>query len=209
MRLSEKTLELNICAQVAGYVFWPHAFPGHHLIWFGLTQRQEAEAGYDAWTRVGGRLLLLQFKASKRRIGPSRRFTLDHDQLRNLRNRVRQHRRSVFYVFPLVGTSRELAGNPDLIPQTWLLDVAGLTNIPAPTKANGQPRRSGLHYADVTPGRVVLHSDPREFTTDRIDKVVPGPSPDAGWSKSSLPSFDAFWDLRRLLLRQSVALIIP
>lgn len=60
MRLSEKTLELNICAQATKYVG-----AQTNLLWFGLTQKQEACAGFDACTRLGGRLLVFQFKASR------------------------------------------------------------------------------------------------------------------------------------------------
>ena len=57
----------------------------------------------DAWTRLNGRLLVLQFKASNRILrSGSRRFKLHHGQLDNPRQLVRAQR-SVFYVFPLVG----------------------------------------------------------------------------------------------------------
>ncbi len=35
-RLSEKTLELNICSQLHR-----HVYPKFNLLWFGLTQKQE------------------------------------------------------------------------------------------------------------------------------------------------------------------------
>ena len=41
MRLSEKTFELNFCSQFAQ--LWGH----YNIKWFGLTQRQEAKAGFD------------------------------------------------------------------------------------------------------------------------------------------------------------------
>jgi len=57
MRLSEKTIELTFCHQ-----FGRLASSG--LIWFGLTQKQESIAGFDACTKMRGRLLIFQFKAS-------------------------------------------------------------------------------------------------------------------------------------------------
>ena len=54
MRISEKTIELNFCAQATFLC-------GLGLKWFGLTQRQEAKAGFDACGKLGGRLLILQF----------------------------------------------------------------------------------------------------------------------------------------------------
>lgn len=155
MRLSEKTIELTFCHQVASV--W-----GNGLIWFGLTQRQERRAGFDAAVRSGGTLRLIQFKASAktmRRTG-ARRFELPHDQLVALRDRVRA-RRLVYYAFPLVGTTAELAIHPNIVPHTWLMDVSQLPRpFPQPTKRDGSQRKSRIHYADVTPGRVRIHSDP-------------------------------------------------
>lgn len=51
-RLSEKTIEINYCSQLSG-VF------GGQLLFFGLTQLQEARMGFDAMTSVGGVMLLL------------------------------------------------------------------------------------------------------------------------------------------------------
>lgn len=91
MRLSEKTLELNICAQMHSVVS-PHT----RLLWFGLTQRQEARWGFDACTRLGGRLL--QFKASNRMLrNGARRFQLSHRQLTALQRLAGSYVRTVFY----------------------------------------------------------------------------------------------------------------
>ena len=82
MRLSEKTIELNFCGQ-----FSRNAKSA--VLWFGLTQKQEARAGFDAFTRIGGRLLILQFKASDYGLrNGKRRFYLDHSQLMKLRART-------------------------------------------------------------------------------------------------------------------------
>src|ERR1700686_3423585 len=79
MKLAEKTLELTLCHQLGATLFpWP-AWPAPHgvpqPIWFGLTQKQEAAAGFDAVTRLhGDRLLLLQFKAGRKLKNGSVRF---------------------------------------------------------------------------------------------------------------------------------------
>lgn len=57
MRLSEKTVETSFAAQLSQRWSWKP-------IWFGLTQKQEAVAGFDLCTRMCGRLVLFQFKAS-------------------------------------------------------------------------------------------------------------------------------------------------
>jgi len=48
VRLSEKTLELNFCAQFS-------AKAQKRLLWFGLTQKQEAKWGFDAAVKLGAR----------------------------------------------------------------------------------------------------------------------------------------------------------
>lgn len=92
MRLAEKTLELTLCHQIGATLFqWPPWPPrgGPQPIWFGLTQRQEAEAGFDAAARLhGGRLLLLQFKAGRKLKNGSVRFTAPHKQLSALQSRL-------------------------------------------------------------------------------------------------------------------------
>ena len=171
MRLSEKTIELNVCAQINQNL-------GRRILWFGLTQAQEAKAGFDAAMQLNGRVLIFQFKASNkimRRTG-ARRFYLEHQQLQTLLNRVQGFRRSVFYVFPLIGNTYELnQANGDLYNNTRLLDVSNLPNpFPQPT-TNSFPSRlrsNQIHYADVTPPIVTIHSDPVTVKTESLNDVV-------------------------------------
>jgi hypothetical protein len=166
MRLSEKTLEINYCSQL-------QAICPNRIIWFGLTQIQEARAGFDVATRLGGRILLFQFKASDYILrNGSRRFYLKHDQLINLQNHVNSRRRSIFYVFPLLGTTQELSRNSNIIDQSYLLDVATLPNLAIPTKRNGQPRQNKIHYADINPPSIVIHSDPIELKLESSENVA-------------------------------------
>jgi hypothetical protein len=171
MRLSEKTIELNICAQINQNL-------QRQVLWFGLTQAQEAISGFDAATRLNGRLILFQFKASNItmvRTG-ARRFFLEHHQLQALINRVRGYRRSVFYVFPLIGDTHELQRmGGDFYNNTWLLDVANLPNPFPPPTANTipvRPRANGYHYADVLPPIVTIHSDPVKSKIESLKNVV-------------------------------------
>src|SRR5439155_24483924 len=143
MRLSEKTIELNFCAQVTASAPTP-------IFWFGLTQKQEAAAGFDAAMKMGGRLLLFQFKASDSVLkSADRRFHLSHHQLAALQKRAARRPRSVFYAFPLIGNTVELSKAPSLLPNVGLLDVATLPAINPPTTRYGTPRRNQVHYADV------------------------------------------------------------
>lgn len=158
MRLSEKTLELNICAQASHLLTRGQ---GQRLFWFGLTQKQEARAGFDACTRFGGRLLIFQFKASHRVLrNGARVFQAPHDQMQALTRQTHSYMRSVFYAFPLVGTTADIARNPDLLAQTWLLDVADLPPLGPPTTLHGVLRKNRCHNIYVTPGRIEIHSDP-------------------------------------------------
>ena len=98
MRVAEKTIELNFCAQA-------NRVTRRRLIWFGLTQRQDAKFGFDACTKLGGRLLILQFKASNYVLrSKDRRFYAPHIQMMRLPC-LESAQRSIFYVLPMVGTT--------------------------------------------------------------------------------------------------------
>jgi hypothetical protein len=186
MKLSEKTLELNICAQCSAAVrlrydpYIPRYIPPP--LWFGLTQKQEARAGFDACTKLNGRLLVFQFKASNLKLqSGERRFLLPHDQLIALQRLAghRRTRRSMFVAFPLVGTTAELQNSPDLLDETWLLDVASLRNIGPPN------RKNGCHNVYVSPGSIVLRSERVEGEAVLLSELIDG-LPDAGIDTSEL-----------------------
>lgn len=156
MRLSEKSIELNFCAQVGRRM-------GQHVFWFGLTQAQEAIAGFDLATRVGGRVLLFQIKASRtilKRSG-ARQFMAPHDQLRSLQQRAHVGR-GVFYVLPDFGTTAEVAKLKDPLARTWLFDVSQIPDpFPPPTVSRtGARRKSGFHYFDLEPPTLTIKSEP-------------------------------------------------
>jgi len=156
-RLSEKTLELSITAQLT------HRLGVANAIWFGLTQRQERLLGYDIASTVAGRLLVLQFKASsvirhpRRYATPRRVFSLPHQQLTRLQELAAEFPGAVYYVLPDIGTEAELARNSDLVAQSWLLDVVPLpVPFPAPTNA------SQKHHAYIAPPLCDIRSEPVE-----------------------------------------------
>jgi hypothetical protein len=168
-RLSEKTLELNFASQLNHRC-------GGSLLWFGLTQKQEAECGFDIATKIGTSLFIVQMKASSHVLKNSlaRNFKVPHDQLQQLRAIKVGGRplpkRSVFYAFPVIGTVHELNANPDIVANTWLCDVADCSSVGAPTKASGERRKDGCHYVHVSVGMPPIpagvsgfaewHSDP-------------------------------------------------
>jgi len=168
-RLSEKTLELNFASQLNHQC-------GGNLLWFGLTQQQEAKLGFDIATRRGSALFIVQMKASAQVLKRSgaRKFKVPDDQLQQLRAiRVAGNplpKRSVFYAFPVIGTVGEVTAHRDILANTWLCDVADLGTVGAPTKTDGSIRKDGCHYVHVSEGRPPLkagisgiaewHSDP-------------------------------------------------
>ena len=205
MKLSEKTLELNICAQMHSAVS-----PRVKLLWFGLTQHQEAHWGFDVCTKLGGRLLIFQFKASNHRLrSGERKFQLDHDQLLALHGLAGHAMRSVFYAFPLVGNTQELRRFTDLLNGTWLLDVSGLPALSAPTKKDGALRRNRRHNAYVLPPSVTIRSDPveaglislREFVASSFDGMD-------GVTHTEPSSLGRFLDMERHFSRGARGLIV-
>jgi hypothetical protein len=157
VRLSEKTIELTFCSQLAPLL-------GRPAWWYGLTQRQERAWGFDVAGRVRGTWLLFQLKASDELTAlGERRFHGPHDQLIDLQQRARRRAGKVFYVFPTLGTTAEAAQSGHfLLPHLRFLDVHGLGTIPAPTKRDGTPRKDGTHYLDLSPSTqyVTIRSDP-------------------------------------------------
>lgn len=168
MRLSEKTIELNVCAQINGNI-------SKQIIWFGLTQAQEAIAGFDAATKLGGKVILFQFKASNHILTKTkaRRFLLDHDQLLTLQKRIKT-KRCAYYVFPTIGDTIELHNlKGDFYNSTWLLDVATLPSpFPPPTTKSGAIRKKGMHYADIIPPKVTIHSEPVESKLITLSQAI-------------------------------------
>lgn len=194
MKLSEKTLELNICAQVSQCLG-----QRNRVLWFGLTQKQEARAGFDACTKLGGRLIVFQFKASSRVLKSSERvFLAPHDQLMALQKHVGSHRRSVFYAFPLVGNTSELKANSDLLSQTWLVDVASLSKVGPPTKSDGSFRKNNCHNVYVTPGNAEFHSDPVAVKASNLRVLIEQDLRGINGINSAFgQKFEPFWEFAK------------
>lgn len=191
MRLSEKTIELNYCSQFQGRVLTL-------VHWFGLTQVQEARAGFDIAASLGGRLFLFQFKASDYVLkSGARRFYFQHHQLVALQNRVRAHQRSVFYVLPRIGTTQEFGANPNLMAGSFLLDVARIPPLPPPTKRSGALRRSALHYADVLGNTATIHSDSVEIELVTTEELISAQFRGSDGLPGPRQSFDSFWEYWR------------
>jgi hypothetical protein len=162
MRISEKTIELTFAAQCASFMSAPP-------IWFGLTQQQEARLGFDACTRMNGGLVLFQFKASSNGTNRLRRYTASHDQLQHLQLLSRNFPSvSIYYVFPRIEDSTELASNPDLLSQCHLVDIGTLPDpFPPPTNIDGSMRKNFSHNVELNlaTGVIRFHSEPVDAET--------------------------------------------
>lgn len=156
MRLSEKSIELNFCHQMSSQVAQP-------AWWFGTTQRQERDAGWDVASKIAGGWIRFQLKASKEvlKLG-HRRFRGHHHQLVELQVRATRPL-GVFYVLPTIGTTSELTKvHFSLLNNLRFLDVHAIPPVSPPTTPSGSLRKSELHYFDLNSAgtAVTIHSDP-------------------------------------------------
>ena len=94
-QVSEKTLELNVCAELIQCV---RALPGcGSAVWFGKTQRQEHSFGLDeTLLNAPGHSLMLQFKS------PQATSTYDHQYKFSINRRQNE------------ALERLVAGNPKM-----------------------------------------------------------------------------------------------
>jgi len=125
--ISEKTLELNVCAEILS-IFRTH-LGFRKAIWCGLTQRQEREKGLDELLRnLGpGVHFMLQFKAPwpTSRVDTLYTFSINTEQHKTLEILSKKYPNSTFYVLPLFSTWAKADSRvPNLAGDTWLLKVA-------------------------------------------------------------------------------------
>jgi len=207
-RLSEKSIELNFCRQMS-------ALLGGPAWWFGATQKQESDAGWDISTRVPGAWVYFQLKASDRVLkSGERQFMGHHDQLLALRA-LAVNPLEVFYVFPTLGNTVDLAtAKFDLIPNLRFLDVSVLpSSIVAPTTAAGSLRKNQMHYFKLNDDTltVTIHSEPMEaglLTADGLGSDIRGAVSQRARRDSSVESAER---TRRYLgaSRNRVAVYLP
>lgn len=153
MRISEKTFELNFCAEASVLMR-----TRQRLIWFGLTQKQEMQLGFDACIRMNARTIVFQFKASDHYLCDGRRkFHAQYHQMRRLRILARKRSNSVFYVLPSFGNTQEFFGIIDLLSRCHLVDISNFPDpIPTPN------RKSNYHniYLSADHTSVEVRSEP-------------------------------------------------
>jgi hypothetical protein len=196
IRLPEKTIELTFCSQVS-------FLSNHMMIWFGLTQKQEAKLGFDACTELNGKLFIYQFKASNLTVNGLKRFSLPHNQLIALQSVCGIEKGLVYYVFPMVGNLSELTQYPDIINHSWLMDVAEIPQLSFPTTNKGSHRANGIHYVDISHSVATIHSKPQKVTLHKASDIAKGISEREGLMPLFQGKFEKFDKLRKRIGRKA------
>lgn len=157
LRVSEKTLELNICAEILTEI---RSYQGcDKAFWIGMKQQQEARNGLDELISnlPAGLHLAVQFKAprSEPRDQIPYRFTINDRQNANLLRLANKRPEAVFYVFPHYNTFTSMRSNsPHLLTNTYALKVDDLRLLPPSTN------KLGTHYVETDPPLAIIRSEP-------------------------------------------------
>lgn len=153
--VSEKTLELNICAEILSLI---RSLPNcHAAFWIGMKQDQEARNGLDELISnlPDGMHLALQFKSPRSR--PSNqmpyKFTINDKQNSSLLRLATHRPDAVYYVFPQYNTFTRMRSNsPILLSDTHFLRVEDLRMLPLSTN------KLGTHVVETSPPVALIHS---------------------------------------------------
>ena len=147
--VSEKSLELNVCAEMLQLIrTWPGC---QRALGLGLTQRQERRTGLDELIRnVGpGSSLMLQFKAPwpSSDVDDLYKFSINERQHEALEQLADDYPEAVYYVFPLYSKWIKADRHaPDLVQDTWLVPVS---SIPLTLLTSQSTPASGRHRVEL------------------------------------------------------------
>ena len=135
-KVSEKTLELNLCAELIKCI---RARKGcERAVWFGMTQRQEHSFGLDeTLLNAPGHSLMLQFKSPQATSTYDHhyKFSINRRQHEALERLVAGNPKSAYYVFPLYSKwTKVLDHSPNLIKDTWLVPVSCISLGSSPSQ---------------------------------------------------------------------------
>lgn len=129
MKVSEKSLELNVGAELLALLRGPLEMPKAYLR--GLTQREESQEGVDFFAQMTPetRVFAFQFKAPKgHQDGEPYRFTIQRRQHEKLSELARGSTGNVFYVLPYYVHPVKLQDHvPNLLADTWFLPVGSMS----------------------------------------------------------------------------------
>lgn len=170
-RVSEKTLELNICAEVLQHI---RGMPGcQRAFWISMKQQQEAKLGIDELVSnvPAGLHLALQFKAPRPE-PPDQipyRFTINDRQNSNLLRLASIRPDAVYYIFPHYNTFTKMRlHSPTLLRDTWALKVVNLRGMPRSTNS------MGTHVVNTDPPNALVLSEPMQLEIANITEVIEG-----------------------------------
>ncbi len=131
MKVSEKSLELNIAAELLTLLRGSWEMPKAYLR--GLTQREEKQEGVDFFVQLqpDTSVFAFQFKAPKGKTEATPyRYTLVKDQHDLLFTLAELAPSSVFYVLPFYVTPVKLQKDvPQLLQDTWLLNIDQMPTV--------------------------------------------------------------------------------
>ena len=167
--VSEKTLELNVCAEILHLI---RQRPGcTRAFWIGMKQDQEARNGIDELVSAvpAGMHLALQFKAPRSlpQNATPYRFTINDKQNDNLLRLAIVRQDAVFYVLPNYNTFTKMrTDSPALIQDTWLLRTYDLRNLPLSTN------RLGTHIIESAPPMATVHSEPYKTKITNAGSII-------------------------------------
>jgi len=153
MKVSEKSLELNVGAEILDQLRNKLGLKKAYLR--GLTQREERSEGVDFFVQLNrkAKLFAFQFKAPKGRIekGPYK-FTIVDYQHKELASLAATQRDSVFYVSPFyIGFPKLQQDVPTLMNDTWLLDAGAVPIAPTFDKAKSRTVSCQAGMAKINP----------------------------------------------------------
>jgi len=203
MRISEKTIEINFSSKLNYYY-------NNNIIWFGLTQKQEAKLGFDICCKLKGRLYIFQLKAiSKILKNGTYQFKTPHHQIIAMQKLSHKSARSVFYVLPDFGNTSELMKLSKL-DNYWLLDTKQISRISEPTCKNGKIRKNKTHYINMEIPFATIYSKPVKVDLTALSGFSNFYSSSGLLTSSFNNDFDNFWDMIKDLDKSTkIAVEVP
>ena len=138
IRFSEKSFEVRFCAALSGAMM-PFNRNPH---WIGMTQAEERKTGIDTLIRMGGRLIIFQFKAMNK----DGKFRLKKDQWSRLHGVANTYRDSVYYVFPEIMDVKKADRLYCILKHSWLCGAADIGS--AFSKKGNKSATLSLNAAD-------------------------------------------------------------
>ena len=203
--VSEKSLELNVCAELLQVIrTWPGC---EGALWLGLTQQQERRTGLDELIDgVGpGVALMLQFKAPWRTsvVGSLYKFSINERQHGALEELADDYPDAVHYVFPFFSMwSKAKEYAPNLIRDTWLVPASSIPLSELQAQSSPKTGRHRMELERTSSGVVATPYSPRvvgevlnagEFLT-ALGQTVSGPPSRLLVPDGHLRDWIRFWD---------------